>query len=91
MNCYLPAFDSYFAEQNVYLGRTIFFDFRVSDIDGGTLYVGFGYCPYFATNLFELSLNTYRITISPLLTDFSLVGTIQICEVTVNDGLNTVF
>ena len=47
----LPTFGTTFTVQNVYLGGTITFDFRVSDLDGDPLDVYFGLCPVFAANL----------------------------------------
>jgi hypothetical protein len=82
----LPEFDNSFAEQTVYLGSTHRFDFGVSDQDGDTVSVYFGVCPDFAANLQALATDSFRLTISPPLNDFSLVG-IQTCEVRVDDSI----
>ena len=78
-----------FNTQNVYLGKSINFDFTVSDSDNYYLYVSKSTnCPAFTT-LIKQSMNSYRLNISPPLNDFTLLGT-KSCTVDLSDGTATV-
>jgi hypothetical protein len=78
-----------FTTQNVYLGKSINFDFTVSDWDNNYLHVSEDRnCPVFTT-LIEQSTNNYRLNIYPPLNDFTLLGS-KSCTVSLSDGTNSV-
>ena len=80
----LPLIDTTFTNQNMVLGSTKTIDFKVSDLDGDILYTHLYVYPSFVS-LTALATNSYRITISPPLTGFSLVGS-HTCEVHTHDS-----
>jgi hypothetical protein len=82
-----PIFDvSFTAAYDVYLGKSISIDFTVSDGDHEVLTVNQdASCPIFTT-LSNPVINSYRLTVSPSLNGFSLLGPSS-CKLILRDSI----